>query len=455
VKLLTNRQLPIYAISAIGPNLLMLIVSAYLIDALSTAGFVQNIESWTFAGKTIVSVGLFSVLITIAKIIDGIIDIPLAAFTDKLKTKWGKRRPSILIGFIPMILTYIALCFPLSTEKGSMLNTIWIFVILVLFFTSYTLCMVTYYGTFSDVTDTVQKRNKLSFFKSAYDTIIYAVGYALIPLIVGFSINIQIIAIMCIPLALTMIIPLILLKEESSIKSTPNENIPFFESIRLSIKNRPFVLWLLVFGVFYFGLQMFLVGQNVLASGTMGLNGWQIAIINTIAFAPVPLMLFIYNKVMKRYGFRIAFQSAILSFAIAMVFFLLANIHIFDEVYPRMIIAAIGSFIGSYGIGAFFSSPYIIPSNIAANERNDTGKHHPSMYFAIQGLITALSGAISTGIVWLNIKELALNGDTTFGPQLMPFIVFGICILSFALSFLLPVMFKNLGKIKQKVDTDD
>src|SRR5690606_37735355 len=107
MKKLKKWQYPFYALGAFGANLMMIVVSAYVIDAFSTAGFVQNIESWTFANKTLVVVGVFSILVTISKVIDGFIDVPFAWLTDSLKTRWGKRRPSILIAFIPLMLSYL------------------------------------------------------------------------------------------------------------------------------------------------------------------------------------------------------------------------------------------------------------------------------------------------------------------------------------------------------------
>ena len=43
----------------------------------------------------------------LARILDGIIDIPMAAFTDKLRSRFGRRRPSLVIGLIPLILSYL------------------------------------------------------------------------------------------------------------------------------------------------------------------------------------------------------------------------------------------------------------------------------------------------------------------------------------------------------------
>ena len=63
------------------------------------------------------------------------------------------------------------------------------------------------------------------------------------------------------------------------------ENISMMDGIKMALGNPAFRAWLIIHGCFNLGLQMFLSGQNVLISGPMGLNGFQIAIINSSAFA--------------------------------------------------------------------------------------------------------------------------------------------------------------------------
>ncbi|HPJ76605.1 MAG TPA: MFS transporter, partial [Clostridia bacterium] len=226
------------------------------------------------------------------------------------------------------------------------------------------------------------------------------------------------------------------------------EEVSFLQSIKLTLTNKSFLMWLLVFSIFFFGLQMFLSGQNVLASGPMGLNYWQITIINTAAFAPVPLMLYFYRKIMKKKGFRFAFQTAMGSFAVAMLMFSVAYIEWIPNEYIRLAIAATGATIGSYGLGAFFSAPYAIPSQAAADELKATGKSHPSMYFAMQGLCTALVGALSTSIVWLNIKEITLPDNPVFGAHLMPYIVMIACVVAIIAANFMPKEYNEMGKEK-------
>lgn len=466
MKTLRRKQLPLYALAGFGPNLLNTILTIYLVDALQTAGFGLNVENWTFFNKTIIAVGIFSVLKFLAQLIDGIIDVPFAALTDNLKSRWGKRRPVMFIGTIVMLAAYLLFCFPISQAENSLANTFYFGGLLIFFFSAYTLTMVTYYGTYAEVTENEKDRFFLSNFKAFIDTVQYALAYALIPVFVGFNINIRMIGLIVSPLALTVFIAIFLIKERSTRKEdvekynlehpeevnklTKEEEVPIFESIKLTVKNRDFVFWLLLLACFFFGLQMFLSGQNVLASGPMGLNGWQIAIINTAAFAPVPIMLVIYRKIMKKKGFRFAFQTALIAFAVAMLAFSFAYVNWIDNVWIRLAIGATGGTIGSYGIGAFFAAPYLVPSQAAADEHLKTGKSHPSMYFAVQGLATASVGALSTGLLWPNLRNIAVGENTLFGAHLMPYIVIVFCLAAFFIAFALPKSYEELGKEKKE-----
>ena len=118
-------KLLLYGMSGIGINMLNLIVGSYLCDALMTEGFVENASNWTYMDKTLVVAGLWSIMIALGKVLDGVIDIPFAGWTDKLKSKWGKRRPAILAGMIPTIITYVLFLIPLKAEEHSVVNTVW------------------------------------------------------------------------------------------------------------------------------------------------------------------------------------------------------------------------------------------------------------------------------------------------------------------------------------------
>ena len=152
MKKLKRRHIPLFAFASFGPCMLSTVISVYLVDALQSAGFGSNLEQWTFAGKTIIAVGLFSILKAISSIMDGLVEVPVATIVQNLKTPWGRRRPAILVGTVVMTLAYILFCFPISYEENSAANAIWCGILLTVFVSFFTLAINALFGTYAEIT---------------------------------------------------------------------------------------------------------------------------------------------------------------------------------------------------------------------------------------------------------------------------------------------------------------
>ncbi|MCH5351731.1 MAG: MFS transporter [Clostridiales bacterium] len=440
-----KKSLFLYGMGGMGVNMLNLVIGSYLCDAVMTAGFDKNIEYWTYANKTLVTAIVWSVMITIAKIIDAVIDIPLASFADRLGTKWGKRRPALLMGLIPMMLAFVAFLNPISGEAESLANTIWLGVFLMLFYVFYTLTMGTYYATFSEVTDNEKDRVLLSNYKTVFDIVYFLLGYGLIPLMISpVHLNIRVIGYIFLPLALTMLIPIFMIKEGSTLKKdigkegSGEKGVNILKAIKYCFTNKSFMIWMAIYALLQFGLQMFIAGENVYYSnGAMGFDGWKITLVMAAVFVPIPFTLLLYNKIVRKAGIQSGFVFSLLAFGIAMAIMGVCNSNIIANDTLRLVLAIIGGLTASFGIGCFFSISYTIPSHLADLQKKETGDSNPSMYFAVQGLFSGIATAISTGVVWVNLKE-----HYTWA---LPIIVLCATTVTLWLSFLLPKKINSVG----------
>lgn len=444
----------VFAAAGFGPNLLMVLMMAYFTDAVMPQGLVADVNFWSYGGAAIVSVVIFPILWTIGRIFDGVIDVPLAHLTDTLRNKTGRRDISLLVSFLPMLISFILCWIPVfgkgqdPSTAAQVGNSIWIFFWSIVFFATYTLALITFYGSLSDVCENQTQRSRVSAYKSVFDTISYALVYAAIPAIFkAIDTPIWKVALYMTPLMLTILIPILLQKrqEKTDGETKEVENVSIGTSIALTIKSKPFMKWTAVNCVAFFGLQMFLVAQNALISGVMNLGAGYAAILNTCAFAPVPLMLWLFGKVRKAKGVRFAFQTCLITFGVALFAFALGSQYIWgDELMPKLIIGAIGGVIGSWGIGGFFMMPYLIPTVIASVEEEVTNKNHSAMYFAVQALFTSIVGAIASSLIynylklWVEPSSSAPGGEWKLGVSLVPLIVAVACFVGFFLCFLMP-----------------
>ena len=290
-KLNRKWQMLLYACSGFGVNLLNLMMGSYLCSALLIGGFRGDaILYQTYNGSNLVVAGVWAAFVLIAKIIDGVIDIPMASFTDRLQSRFGRRRPSIVIGMIPMIAAYLLFLVIPHPQGESIWNTIYYGVILCVFYSFYTLTMVTYYATFTEIVETEDERVFMSNVKSVCDIFYFILGYVVVRAMLN-SMNVRPVALIVLPLVLTMTIPLFMIKEPSTkgkvVLDNGTRTVNLVESLKYTFKNRAFILWMIVIFFMNFGVNLFLGGINEYFSFT-GLN---MIFIMACSFAPVPFTL--------------------------------------------------------------------------------------------------------------------------------------------------------------------
>lgn len=410
----------LFAFSGFGPNFLMVLMSSYFSDAINPSALEAGEQYQAILpGVCFILPAIFPIFFMLGKVFDGIIDIPFAHITDSLSTRWGKRRPTIALSFIPMVVSFALCWIPIGGEDGKLLNTIWITVFSILFFASYTMSMISFYGAFSSVCETETQRMRISSYKSFFDTLTYCFVYALVPVVLSAThLHIDTLVFLSIPLMLTMLIPLFMIKEgekygypERTEEKTQKHSL--FNSLRTTFQNTLFRRWLVVCSFTFFGLQMFLAAMNGLIIGGMGLSGLHMTLFNTCAFAPVPIMLYLFKKVKVRFGVRTAYKSCLALFAVAIMNFFLGSRYLLGEgvTTPKLVFGIVGGLMASWSIGVFFMMPYLIPSQISSVEARLTGKNHSAMYFAGNAVIVSIVGAISGSLIYEYIKNLFISKD--------------------------------------------
>ena len=445
-KLTTRGQMFFYAIGGMGVNMLNLMMGSYLCSAIIASGFSKEVvANQTFLSRDLVIAGVWAVFGVIAKIIDGVIDVPMASFTDNLKTRFGRRRPALIIGLVPMILAYVLFTLVTPNPGGAtMLNTIFYGVVLCVFYSFYTLTMVTYYATFTEIVETHEQRSFISNVKSVCDIVYFILGYVVVRMLLN-GMNIRLVSMIVLPIVLTMLIPIFLIKEKSTRdgvciddEGDTVQTVNLFKSIAVTFKNKSYILWMIVYAFMTFGVQLFLSGINEYFS----VSGMSMILVMMASFAPVPLTLLLYNRFTRHRGFGFSFRYVLCVFALGMLGMFCVSL--MPAGLPKTILSIVTGIISSFGIGAMFSVAYSVPSELAAEEEKKTGISNAAMYFAVQGLFAGVASGIGGQAVLTFLKKFDI-------VRYMTPICAGAMVLAFALTFLLPKSVINMGKkIKDK-----
>jgi MFS family permease len=296
--------------------------------------------------------------------------------------------------------------------------------------------MLTYYATFSEVCKDENDTIFLSNTKSIVDVVYYSLGFALLPLFVSLGVNIRIVSLIFLPLALTMMIPMFLLKEKANENPDSVNTTTLIKSLKVSFANKNYIFWIFTTSILTVGLQLFLGGINEVFS-TTGLN---MTFVMASSFAPVPFTLILYRKVVKKYGIAAAFRYSLVIFSIGMlIMFLCCILHQHFDELTLTLIAIFGGISVSFALGSFFSITYTVPTNLAKRELDEKGNDVASMYFAVQGLFEGIAAGIATGFILVTLKKYDVI-------QLLPLIVILASAGTFIMTLKLPKAVSLIGK---------
>lgn len=441
-KIHSRPQLILYAFSGMGVNMLNLMVGSYLCSALLVGGFGEAVIPFqTYIGKDLVVAALWAVFALIAKVIDGVIDVPMAAFSDRLRTRWGRRRPTLFIGLTVMVAAYL-LFLVVPQPKASVLNTVYYGVVLCLFYSFYTLTMVTYYATFTEIVETEKERTTLSNVKSVFDIVYFILGYVAVRMLLG-GLNIRTVALLVLPLVATMIIPFFMIKEKPLTKEEAEQTekaVKLIPSLRYTFKNKSFITWMCVCFFMTFGVQLFLGGINEYFS-FVGMN---MIFVMVAAFVPVPFTLMIYNHIKAKHGFGIAYRYTLICYAVGMAAMFSVGAFLSGGT-AKTVLSIVAGLICSFAIGAMFAVAYSVPSQLAAEEQEKTGISNSAMYFAVQGLFSGVASGVGSGVVLTALKKASEAPDSSAMKYMTLISAAGI-LVALGLSFVLPRSILLMGK---------
>ena len=400
MKKIKKWQEPFYAIGGFGPGFMYQLALTYLLY------YYRPAQAKIAGGALVLApAAAFALSILIARILDGVVDLPIASWTDNMKSKWGRRRPLMIIGIIPTVICFVALWFPPITgiglsADGHWLNAVYVGVVSVLYFFFHTMIIVPYLASLSEIVTDENSRVRVASWQTVFNTGSYVLVFVVAPLLFS-KFGVRGAALLLLPSFLTFIGPLLVIKEDPSDGSAgeaAEPKVPLWQSIKQTLANKTFLIYMSSVATFFFGLQFFLGGLAFIAADMMHITEAQLGLMNAAAFAPIPIMLILFNLITKKWGAKVAFRAALLIFAVSMLLFPLTWDQLNIPVSP-LIIGIIATGIGSFSIGAFFTIPYAFPAHIAAVDAEQTGKNRAGMFFAVQGVINQFMGSLAGAVL--------------------------------------------------------
>ena len=422
------------------------------------SSLVLGMEGFALFNLYYTGYGLSALLVTLAQAI-GYIVIGFGQFflgwiSDGKYTKWGRRKPYIII-LAPLLgISFIFLFLPtlflpdlvllpsnkLSPESTSLLFT-WFLVWDILFKISYS--MTTVYQSWMAEQFINPERPKVSQYQNYFNwigngsmalvSILVLTKYVNIlsppqpdppappiplnpnaPIPVDFLIFTFAFGIIAI---VSFILSGILMPKEPRFEIKTNLK----ENLKIVLKNRNYLLVTLMIGIASLGWSILNDALLAYNQAALFLTGTDFYIIAGVLLIGIFTFLFIWRRILEKRGKK----KALLNIFLFAIIFLPISLLALIEAIPRLLLGILFVLIATGTLGGWYLIPYIIYADIAQDDEQKTGQLKAGIYAGFNSIILNLFQAFGVFVLGVAIESLpiiTLTGQSValglivFGP---------------------------------------
>lgn len=353
------------------------------------------------------------IAILIGRTWDYINDPLIGNLSDRTKTRWGRRRPFLLFGAVPFAITFAMLWYkPAFTDQTAL--AIYYALAYVLYDASQTFVFMPYFALTPELTDDYDERTSLTSYRMVYNILGGLIAFTVPLMIVGsFSPqNASNVQKMGIIFGILSAIPLFLIffKTRETQKPVQYEKPNIFNSIKIALKNRPFVLGAVVYLATWTSMNivqtvLLYYVKYVLLKESM--SDILMGAIFITAIAALPL----WNWVSKKLDKRKAYALGISFWALAQVLLMtLTSSTPVGWVVALCILAGVG-------VSAAHVLPWaMIPDAIEYGELN-TGERHEGVFYSLVTLMAKVASSIAVPLTAFVLELTGYIPNSSSQPQ--------------------------------------
>jgi len=333
------------------------------------------------------------------RLVDALADPIIGFWSDRIRTRWGRRIPFIFIGTLPLSICFYLLWFP-PVQGESIVNVVWAALMLGLIWFFYTVVVAPYLALGAEVTSVTDERVNISVWQAIFEVIgnvtvqlglgeilrRYAHGLGFMTS--GYQVAALIIAVLTF-LGFYFSILWIREKPPSAAKEVP---FGFLDAFKLTFQNKAFCIYLATIALLRLSVDIVLIMIPYMAltamradesAGAVGL-----ALIMVVAVVFFGLM----GHFTRVWGLKRLYLRSLALFAVICFFF--ATVGRWGIFSPKLQGLIMCGLLG-VPVAALMSLWRPIVAELADYDEKRTGYRREAIYFGVEGLATKFAEGIS------------------------------------------------------------
>ena len=324
---------------------------------------------------------------------DALNDPLFGYFSDRTRSRWGRRKPYMLLGAIPFGLS-IWLLFSLPPGLVGLKAFLAVLGSFLLADTFQTIVSVPYYALSAELTYDYDERTSLISIRMIFTVLGYILGAALTTAVAGFFISLGwtknaaysgMGAVFGVVAIITLLITTLGIKEVQHADQVP-ARMPILPQIKQVLRNRPFVQYMIMSTIISISFTLLTSLLPYFLTYQLGMTD-QISLIMFTMLATIAIFLVPWRYASRKLskGPAYALGLAIASVGILMAFFLPAG--------PTPLIYVV-AFVAGLGFSAQYVFPWSMIPDVIEVDQAVTGERHEGIYFGINSFLGKLTGAL-------------------------------------------------------------
>jgi GPH family glycoside/pentoside/hexuronide:cation symporter len=364
---------------------------------------------------------------------------PMAGFlSDRTRTRFGRRKPWLMISVPVFIISSIMFFSPPSSLGNGTELAIFFTVFLMLTETGNTIATVNYHSLLPELYRELKERNRANAIRQALQLVGMIIGVSLVPLIAE-SLGYQMTAILLGVLSGALIIFSITGCKEREDFSTA-EQPKLWASLKAVALNRNF--WFVSVSHFFYQATsgLLLAGIPFYVKYTLELPGAMATVLSAAVFASAVPSMMIWYKMINKFGAVKTWRMALAWLGISLIPMYFAS---------NIVFASISGVLIGIGVAGVTANLDMVNSELIEDDARRYGVRREATYFAAISFVTRLSGLVRSGVLLLMVVLFGFeSGDN---PGAMPgtaarflMIVFPILLMAFSVGASFIVKFKKI-----------